>query len=112
MKKAHPNGGTGPPMHEAIERIEAALQAALRAEAEVRPQAARSALDGSGAQPDAQLEAWLEAVAAEIQSSSAVLVPEDMVEAIAERLLADRGRLLEAHGKISGESIQNLVRRP
>ena len=112
MKKAHSNGGTGPPIDEAIERIEAALQAALGAEAGARPQVARSALDRSGVQPDAQLEAWLEAVAAEIQSSSAVLVPEDMIEAIAERLLADRGRLLEAHGKISGETIQNLVRRP
>ena len=112
MKKAHPNHGTGPPIDEAIDRIEAALQAALGAEAGLRPQVARSTLDRSGAQPDTQLEAWLEAVAAEIRSSSAVLVPEDMVEAIAGRLLADRGRLLEAHGKISGEAIQNLVRRP
>lgn len=112
MKKAHPPGGTGPPMNEAIARIEAALQAALGAEAGLRPQMARFALDGSGAQPDAQLEAWLEAVAAEMRSNSAVLVPEDMIEAIAERLLADRGRLLEAHGKISGDVLQNLVRRP
>lgn len=112
MKRHNPAGGPSPPAHEAMERIEAALHAALGADAAARPEAARKALDHKGDQPDAQLEAWLEAVAAEMQSSSAVLVPDDMVDAIAERLLADRGRLLEAHGKISGEAIRNLVPRP
>ena len=111
MKKNHPIRGRAAPVHDAIERIEAALQAALGADADVRPTVARKALVQSGSQPDAQLEAWLEAVAAEIQSSSAALVPEEMVEAIAKRLLADRGRLLEAHGRISGPSVRNLVRR-
>ena len=110
MKKNKPISHEAAPVHEAIERIEAALHAALGADANVRPEVARKVL-GRGAHPDAQIEAWLEAVAAEIQSSASALVPEDMVEAIAERLLADRGRLLEAHGRISGPSVRNLVRR-
>jgi hypothetical protein len=101
-----------PLAHQAMERIEAALQAALSTDGAARPRAARSALAGPDGRPDPQIEAWLEAVAAEIQSSSACLVPEDMADAIAARLLADRGQLLEAHGRISGASVQNLVRRP
>ena len=101
-----------PPVHDAIERIEAALQAALSTDGAARPRAARYALAGPDGKPDAQIEAWLEAIAAEIQSSSACLVPEDMADAIAGRLLADRGRLLEAHGRICGHTVGNLVRRP
>ena len=110
MKKNKPVRPEAAPVHEAIERIEAALQAALGADGAPRPEVARLAL-GRGAHPDAQLEAWLEAVAAEIRSSASALVPEDMVEAIAERLLVDRARLLEAHGRVSGPSVRNLVRR-
>lgn len=100
------------PAHGAVERIEAALQAALSTDGPERPRAARYALAGPDGRLDAQIEAWLEAVAAEIQSSSACLVPEDMADAIAGRLLADRGRLLEAHGRISERSVENIVRRP
>src|SRR3954462_9672376 len=100
-----------PPVHEAIERIEAALQAALSTDGAARPRVARYALAGPDGRPDAQIEAWLAAVAAqthagldaaaaEIQSSSACPVPEDMADAIAGRLLAARGRLLEAHCRI------------
>ena len=111
MKKDTPAPAV-PPAHEAMERIEAALQAALSTDGAARPRAARYALAGPDGQLDAQIEAWLEAVAAEIQSSSACLVPEDMADAIAGRLLADRGRLLDAHGRISERSVQNIVRRP
>jgi len=101
-----------PPAHDAIERIEAALQVALSTDGATRPRAARYALAGPDGRLDAQIEAWLDAIAAEIQTSSACLVPEDMADAIADLLLADRGRLLEAHGRIDGEAVQNLVRRP
>jgi hypothetical protein len=100
-----------PPVHDAMERIEAALQAALSTDGAARPRVARYALAGPDGRPDAQIEAWLDAIAAEIQSSSACLVPEDLADAIAGRLLADRARLLEAHGRIDGASVQNLVRR-
>jgi len=110
MEKDRPAAGA-PPGPEAIERIEAALQAALSTDGPSRPRAARYALAGPDGKIDAQIEAWLDAVAAEIQSSSACLVPEDMADAIADRLLADSGRLLEAHGRISEQSFQNIVRR-
>jgi hypothetical protein len=111
MKKDRPV--PPPPLaQDAIERIEAALQAALSTDGPARPRAARYALAGPNGKPDPHIEAWLEAVAAEIQSSSACLVPEAMADAIAARLLADRGRLLEAHGRICGHAVGNLVRRP
>ncbi len=95
------------PMGEAVSRIEAALQAGLGAGA-ARPDLARKALSG---ETDLHVEAWLEAVAAELQSSSAVLVPEDMVEAIAERMLANPRKSIGAHAKIEGGAVRNLVRR-
>jgi hypothetical protein len=111
MKKDKPAAPAALPK-EAMERIEAALQAALSTDGAARPRAARYALAGPDGRPDAQIEAWLDAVAAEIQSSSACLVPSDMADAIAAHLLADRGRLLEAHGRISGHTVGNLIRRP
>ena len=111
MEKDRP-AAPAPPAPQAIDRIEAALQAALSTKGPERPRAARYALAGPDGKIDSQIEAWLDAVAAEINSSSACLVPEDMADAIAGRLLADRGRLLEAHGRISERSVQNIVRRP
>lgn len=100
-----------PAMGEALSRIEAALQAGLAAaEGSARPDLARKVL-ASKSQPDEQLEAWLEAVAAELQSSSAALVPDDMVEAIAERMRSNRDQSLGAHGRIDGSVLRALVRR-
>jgi hypothetical protein len=101
-----------PPATEALSRIEAALQAALHGDAGARGDRARQALRGDPADPDVHIEAWLEAVASELQSGAGALVPEEMVEAIAEKMLADPRRSIGAHGKIQGETIGNLVRRP
>ena len=100
-----------PPVREAVSRIEAALQAALCGNERDRADLARQALRGDSADRDVHLEAWLEAVACELQFGAGALVPEDMVEAIAERMMADPGRSVRAHGRIEGEAIQNLVRR-
>lgn len=105
-------GRTKPPVKGAVSRIEAALQAALGGNGETRADRAREALRGGAADPDMHIEAWLEAVASELQSGAGVLVPEEMVDAIAERMMADPGGSLRAHGKIEGGSIRNLVRRP
>ncbi len=100
-----------PPIGEAVSRIEAALQAGLGAGG-ARPDLARRALADVPDEADLHIERWLEAVAAELHSSSAVLVPDDMVEAIAERMIAEPKKSLGAHGKIEGGAIRNLVRRP
>ena len=101
-----------PPAAEAVSRIEAALQAALQGDAEDRGDRAREALRGGADEPDVHLEAWLEAVASELQSGAGALVPEEMVETIAKMMLADPRRSIGAHGKIAGGAIQNLARRP
>ncbi len=100
-----------PPVREALSRIEAALQAALCGNGQDRADLARQALRGDAADRDVHIEAWLEAVAVELQFGAGALVPEDMVEAIAERMIADPRRSMLAHGKIEGGSIENLVRR-
>ena len=98
-------------MDAAVIRIEAALQAALGSEGGSASDRARQALLGDApAPPDAHLEKWLEAVAAELQSASGALVPDDMVEAIAARMVADPERSLGAHGNIQSNAIGNLVR--
>ena len=104
-------GRSKPPVREAVSRIEAALQAALCGNGEERADRARQALRGDAADRDVHIEAWLEAVAVELQFGAGALVPEEMVEAIAERMLADPGRSMRAHGKVEGASIQNIVRR-
>jgi len=100
-----------PPMQAAVSRIEAALQAALGGD-DARPDLAREALRDRPPAPDEHLEAWLEAVAAELESAAAAAVPTDMLDAIAARMLADPESSLGAHGKIEGDILQNLVRRP
>ena len=100
-----------PPVREAVSRIEAALQAALCGDQNERADLARQALRVDLNEPDVHIEAWLEAVASELQFGAGALVPEEMVEAIAERMMADPRRSMRAHGKIEGGSIQNLVRR-
>lgn len=104
------NAEAKPPIDEAVSRIEAALQAGLGA-GSARPDLAREALVGAPSEADLHVEAWLEAVAAELRSSAAVLVSDDMAEAIAERMVANPGKSLEAHSKIDGETFRNLVRR-
>ena len=98
-------------MGEAVSRIEAALQAGLGGSGGKRPDLARQALAGTRPETDVHLEAWLEAVAAELQSNAAVLVPEDMGEAIAARMTADPRRSIGAHAKIEDDIIRNLIRR-
>ena len=100
-----------PPVTEAVSRIEAALQAALGGDREERADLARQALRGDAAERDVHIEAWLEAVAVELQFGAGALVPEEMVEAIAERMMADPRQSMRAHGKIEGGSVQNLARR-
>jgi hypothetical protein len=96
-----------PPIREAVSRIEAALQAGLGGGG-ARPDLARQVLPGS----PGEVEAWLEAVAAELRSSNAVLVPEELVEAIAERMMENPKKSLGAHAKIDDDLIRNLTRRP
>ena len=100
------------PVSEALSRIEAALQAALGSEGRACGNRARQALGGDAADPDVHIEAWLEAVASELQSGVGALVPDEMVETIAERMLADPRRSIGAHAKISDGTIRNLARRP
>ena len=107
----HKSEDRKPPVREALTRIEAALQAALCGNQEDRSDLARQALRGDAADRDVHIEAWLEAVASELQFGAGALVPEEMVEAIAERMIADPRRSVRAHGNVEGESIQNLVRR-
>ena len=95
------------PIREAVSRIEAALQAGLGGGG-ARPDLARQALPVS---PE-DVEAWLEAVAAELRSSASVLVSEELVGAIAERMMEDPKRSLGAHSKIDDDLIRNLTRRP
>lgn len=90
-----------------VSAIEAALQAGLGGGA-ARPDLARKALAGAGSE---QLEAWLEAVARELGANASALVPEEMVEAIAEKMLADRGQSLRAHRLIQGRAVGALVKR-
>jgi hypothetical protein len=104
-------GGKKPPVREALSRIEAALHAALCGNGRARADLARQALRGDAADRDPHIEAWLEAVASELQSGAGVLVPEDMVEAIAERMMADPLRSMRAHANIEGKNLQNLIRR-
>ena len=104
------DGSRVPPMGDAVSRIEAALQAGLGA-GDARPDLARRALAGGPAAADLHLESWLEAVAAELQSNAAAIVPDEMVEAIAERMMANPEKSLGAHRKISGGLTRNVARR-
>jgi hypothetical protein len=104
------DGEAKPPIGDAVSRIEAALQAGLGG-GDTRPDLARQALAGSpGA--DLHMESWLEAVAAELRSSAAMLVPDELVEAVAERMMQDPQKSLGAHRRIDDGSIRNLTRRP
>jgi len=88
-----------------VTAIEAALQAGLGGGG-ARPDLARRALGETGSD---QIEAWLEAVAHELAAGAGALVPEEMVEAIAEKMLADRGQSLRAHRRVEGRAIRELV---
>lgn len=98
---------------DAVSWIEAALQAGLGASGVARPDLAREALrEAKPVAGEEHLEAWLEAVALELQTSSAALVPDEMIEAIATSIMANRRQSLEAHRKIESRAIETLVRRP
>lgn len=102
-----------PSLGEAVPWIEAALQAALGTEGRTRPDLAREVLDQAPREKSKlDLDAWLDAVALELQRNCAVLVPDKMVEAIAKRMLADRRGSLGAHAGIEERGIENLVLRP
>ena len=88
-----------------VSAIEAALQAGLGGGI-ARPDLARRALVESDCP---ELEAWLEAVARELEAGSAV-VPTDMVEAIAEKMLANRNQSLRAHRHIAGRTLGALAK--
>ena len=93
---------------EAMSWIEAALQAGLGASDGPRPDLARESL-AETAPSDEPIEAWLEAVAAELQTNAAVLIPDDMVEAVAARIVADRGKSLRAHAGLREDSVRDLL---
>jgi hypothetical protein len=95
---------------EAVSWLEAALQAGLGAGDGPRPDLARQALVET-APTDAPIEAWLEAVAAELELNAAVLIPDDMVEAVAARIIADRGRSLRAHAGLREDAVRDLLPR-
>lgn len=96
--------GAKPHTVEAVSWIEAALQAALASEASARPARAREALRNAGP-PDLALEAWLEGVAAELDGASAVLVPEDMIDAIAARMIANRAQAVQAQANLASDIV-------
>lgn len=105
--------GAKPAALKAVSWIEAALQAGLGRKGRARPDLARAALRDAAADAGGeQLESWLEAIAAELQNNSAPVVPEEMAEAIAARIIADRRLSLDAHKRIEGGTIRNLFRRP
>jgi hypothetical protein len=111
MSEADEKAGEAPEA-EAVSWLEAALQAGLGAGQGPRPDLARRALEEAApAAADKPLEAWLEAVAVEL-GAGAVLVPDDMVEAIAARIIADRGRSIGAHGRLQGDTVRDLLPRP
>jgi hypothetical protein len=97
---------------EAVSWIEAALQASLGAEEVARAKLARQSLrQAKPAETDAHLEAWLEAVAAELRATPSSLVSDRTIEAVAASIVANRLQSLGAHGRIAGRAIRNLVRR-
>jgi hypothetical protein len=109
MRRANKKA-SDPPGAEAVSWLEAALQAGLGADDGPRPDLARQAL-AETAPADAPIEAWLEAVAAELGANAAVLVPDDMVEAVAARIIADRGGSLRAHAGLREECVRDLLPR-
>ena len=97
-------------MEEAIAWIEAALQASLGEEDSASRDLAIKALKSVG--PDSHLQAWLETVAAELDANAAGAVQEEVVRAMAARMIEDRAQFLSAHGPVDRRMIRNLVRRP
>jgi hypothetical protein len=95
-------------MERAISTIEAALRAALSDGGKLRPTLAREVLSGGVADP--HLERWLESVAAELQNAGGALVPDDLVDLLARRMLAERRKSLEAHGAVSRSLVRALNR--
>lgn len=108
-----PPGSTEPSHGEPVSWIEAALQAALGHQGPTRPDLARESL--RKAQPpssEALLEVWLDAVMRELQSNASALVPEEMVEIIAARIMANRQESLGAHARVEPSAIKNLFPQP
>lgn len=88
-----------------VSAIEAALQAGLGGGA-ARPDLARRALVEADCP---HLEAWLEAVARELETGAA-LIPADLVDTVAEKMLANRPQSLRAHHRIERSVIGALTR--
>ena len=97
-------------LDEAISWIEEALQASFGQEDKDSRGLIVKTLNT--ARPDAQLQAWLETVAAELGDKARGPLPGELIRAMAERMIEDRQQFLDAHGPIDRKMIGNLLRRP
>jgi hypothetical protein len=107
-----PESDGGSPIAEAISWIEAALQAGLGEDEGARidrlRQALRTAVPPEG---DGRLEAWLEAVALELDQAGAAGTPNGLGKAAAARLLAHPSLSRGAHRNIEARAVRNLLPR-
>lgn len=92
----------------AISSIEAALEAALGGGNGARPDLARQVLQGRA--PDPHVERWLESIAVELQASGSALVPVDIADLVAKRIVSDRRKSLDAHARIRRSTVRTLIR--
>lgn len=103
---------------EAVSWIEAALQAGLGADGGARPDLARQALrearGGESGGGEAPTEAWLEAIAAELDALAVRVAepgPGGAVRAVAARMRGSPAQSRGAHARIESDKIGDLVRR-
>lgn len=104
--------GTNPEDEEGertLARIEAALLAALGDGGGSDGGRALEALRADGLGP--HVEAWLESVASELETSASVMVPDDMVEGIVRQIARDRRGSIRAHAKLDGRALRSLFRK-
>ncbi|MGE5723140.1 MAG: hypothetical protein ACM3YM_11845 [Sphingomonadales bacterium] len=101
--------GTRDARDSAISSIEAALEAALGGGDGARPDLARQVLQGRA--PDPHVERWLESIAVELQASGSALVPNDMADLVAKRIVSNRSKSLGAYARVRRSTVRTLMRR-
>jgi hypothetical protein len=107
-----PESDGATPVAEAISWIEAALQAGLGEDEGARIERLREALRTAvPPEGDGRLEAWLEAVALELDEAAAAGTPKGLGKAAAARLLAHPALSRGAHRGIEARAVRNLVPR-